>query len=131
MHPDRNWSYVMRGVALYALGDLQGARASCETHPDYWASQQCLSIVYDKLGRHSDAEADLTKFKSAMGKDYAYQYAAIYAQWGDRTKALELLDKAVRLRDTGLACLKTDPFMDPLRNEPRFQAIVRELKFPN
>jgi hypothetical protein len=27
--------------------------------------------------------------------------------------------------------LKTDPLMDPLRNEPRFQAVGRELKFPN
>jgi hypothetical protein len=26
--------------------------------------------------------------------------------------------------------LKTDPLMDPLRKEPRFQAIERELKFP-
>jgi len=27
--------------------------------------------------------------------------------------------------------LKTDPLMDPLRREPRFQAVMRELKFPN
>jgi hypothetical protein len=27
--------------------------------------------------------------------------------------------------------LKTDPLMDPLRNEPRFQAIKRQLKFPS
>jgi len=26
--------------------------------------------------------------------------------------------------------LKTDPLMDPLRKEPRFQAVMRELKFP-
>jgi hypothetical protein len=37
----------------------------------------------------------------------------------------------MRLRDSGLVMLKTDPLMDPLRNEPRFQAIERELKFPN
>jgi hypothetical protein len=37
----------------------------------------------------------------------------------------------MRLRDPGLLGLKTDPLMDPLRNEPRLQAVERELKFPN
>jgi hypothetical protein len=37
----------------------------------------------------------------------------------------------MRLRDPGLVLLKTDPLMDPLRNEPRFQAIERQLKFPS
>lgn len=27
--------------------------------------------------------------------------------------------------------LKTEPLLDPLRNEPRFQALERELKFRN
>jgi hypothetical protein len=31
----------------------------------------------------------------------------------------------------GLVYVKTDLLMDPLRNGPRFQAIERELKFPN
>lgn len=129
--PDYKYSYAGRGLALYALGDLQSARASCEIHPDIWASQKCLPIVYEKLGRHSDAQAALAKFKSAWGEDYAYEYATIYAQWGDRPKALELLEKAVRVRDAGLCFLKTDPLLDPLRNEPRYQAIVRALKFPD
>jgi hypothetical protein len=68
--------------------------------------------------------------KSA-GNASAYEYAQIYAQWGDRAKALECLDTAMRLRDPGLIDLKTDPFVDPLRNEARFQAVMRELKFPN
>jgi serine/threonine-protein kinase len=129
--PDYKYSYAGRGLALYALGDLESARASCEIHPDIWASLQCLPIVYDKLGRHADAQAALAKFKSAFGEDYAYSYATIYAQWGDRTKALELLEKAARVRDAGLSFLKTDPLLDPLRKEPRFQAVLRELKFPN
>jgi TolB-like protein/Tfp pilus assembly protein PilF len=128
--PVYTYGYAGRGLALYALGDLQGALASCEVHPEIWGSQKCLPIVYDKLGRHSDAQAALAKFKSAWGEDYAYEYATIYAQWGDRTKALELLEKALRVRDAGLAFLKTDPLLDPLRNEPRFQAVLRELKFP-
>jgi len=37
----------------------------------------------------------------------------------------------VRLRDSGLVELKAEPDLDPLREEPRFQAIERELKFPD
>jgi len=51
-------------------------------------------------------------------------------QWGDRGKALEWLDTAMRRRDPGLIYLKTDPLMNPLRQEPRFQAVMRKLKFP-
>jgi hypothetical protein len=69
--------------------------------------------------------------KAEDGDTAAYQYATIYAQWGNRAKALEWLETAWRLRDPGLRQLKTDALMDPLRKEPRFQAIERELKFPN
>jgi tetratricopeptide (TPR) repeat protein len=128
--PDYKSTYADRGFAYYGLGDLQRARGSCATKPDYWASQQCLALIYDKLGRHADAEAELAKIKAAQGDAAAYQYATIYAQWGNRAKALEWLETAWRLRDPGLELLKTDPLLDPLRQEPRFHAIERELKFP-
>jgi TolB-like protein/tetratricopeptide (TPR) repeat protein len=130
LDPDFKVTYGDRGFAYYGLGDLERARASCETKRDYWGSQWCLAVIYDKLGRHADAEAELAKLKAALGDAAAYQYATIYAQWGQRAKALEWLDTAWRLRDPGLENLKTDPLLDPLRQEPRFQAIERELKFP-
>ena len=130
LEPDYKETYAYRGLAYYGLGDLQSARASCETKRDYWGSQWCLSVIYDKLGRHADAEAELAKLKAVVGDTAAYQYATIYAQWGNRAKALEWLETALRLRDPGLETLKTDPLLDPLRKEPRFQAIERELKFP-
>ncbi|HEY6618353.1 MAG TPA: tetratricopeptide repeat protein, partial [Steroidobacteraceae bacterium] len=131
LEPDFKVTYGQRGLAYYGLGDLENARASCATKPDYWASQQCLAVIYDKLGRHADAQAELAKLRTSAGDGAAYQYATIYAQWGNRAKALEWLDTALRLRDPGLEALKTDPLLDPLRQEPRFQAIERELKFPN
>jgi TolB-like protein/tetratricopeptide (TPR) repeat protein len=121
----------IRGLAYYGLKDLERARGSCETKPDDPFSQQCLAVLYYKLGRHADAEAELAKMKAALGDTAAYQYATIYAEWGDRAKALEWLETAWRLRDGGLEYLKTDPLLDPLRKEPRFQAVMRELKFPN
>ena len=89
------------------------------------------TLFYHKLGRHADAEAELAKLKAANGDTAAYLYATIYAQWGHRAKALEWLETALRLRDPGLVQLKADPLLDPLRQEPRFQAIERELKFPS
>ena len=124
-------TYADRGLAYYGLGDLERARASCETTADYWASKQCLAVIYDKFGRHADAEAEFAKLKATLGDNSAYQYATIYAQWGNRAKALEWLETALRLRDPGLELLKTDPLLDPLRKEPRFQTIERGLKFPS
>jgi len=118
------------GFAYYALGDFERARASCERKPEEWQSQQCLAVTYDKLGRHADADGMLAKIKASQGDAEAYQYAEIYAQWGNTPKALDWLETALRLRDPGLEVLKVDQFLDPLRNEPRFQAVERALKYP-
>ena len=37
----------------------------------------------------------------------------------------------MRFREPYLIYVKADRSLDPLRNEPRFQAIVRALKFPD
>jgi tetratricopeptide (TPR) repeat protein len=131
LDPEYRELYGVRGLAYYGQGNLQSARSSCEIKADYWVSQWCLAVVYDKLGQHADAEAVLAKYRAAVGDAAAYQFATIYAQWGDRARALQWLDTAMRLRDSGLIYLKTDPLLDPLRSEPRFQAVERELGFPN
>jgi tetratricopeptide (TPR) repeat protein len=131
LEPDFKRAYGFRGVAYYLLGDLQSASSSCAAKPDHWSSMWCLSLTYEKSGRHADADAELKKFQAGYGDAAAYQCATIYAGWGNAGKALEWLGRAVRLPDAGVVYLKTDPLMDPLRGDPRFQAIVRELKFPN
>ena len=131
LDPSDKFAIGYRGLAYYGVGDLTSARASCEAKPDHWATQWCLAITYDKLGRHVDAEAVVARMKATYGDAASYQYATIYAQWGNARKSLEWLDTAVRVRDPGLFYVKTDPLLDPLRNEPRFRAIERELKFPN
>jgi TolB-like protein len=128
--PENASSPGYRGMAYYLLGDLEQARSSCETEAAGESTQLCLAIVYHRLGRHPDAEAALAKLRASMGDARAFHYAEIYTQWGRPTQALESLDTAVRLRSPWLERLKTDPLLDPLRKEPRFQAVMRELKFP-
>jgi TolB-like protein/cytochrome c-type biogenesis protein CcmH/NrfG len=133
LDPENPLDYAMLGFAYYDLGDRQSARSSCEVKSGDFYSQWCLAITYDKLGRHADAEAVLAKMKADAKDDAAYQYATIYAQWGNTPKALEWLETALRLRDPGLGGLGlTDDYglLEPLRHEPRFQAVLRKLKSP-
>jgi TolB-like protein/Tfp pilus assembly protein PilF len=132
LDPDASDALTEVGIIQYLLGDPEAARSTCEkVTEDYDLRPQCLALALHKLGRHADAEAALDKLKARWGDSGPTVYAVVYAQWGDTAKALELLNTALRLRIPWLAALKTDPLLDPLRNEPRFQAIERELKFPD
>lgn len=127
--PDQPEAEAHLGFAYYMLGDWEHARASCEVKPDYWDSRACLAITYAKLGRKADSAAALAAVQRE-GITVAYQLVEIYAQLGEKGKALDALETAMAQRDGGLAWLKTDPLIDPLRGEPRFQAIERRLQFP-
>jgi TolB-like protein len=118
------------GITYYLSADFERARATCVRAGEV-NGPWCLAMIYDKLGRHTEAETMLAKVQTISGDRLAEGYADIYAQWGDTARALDWLDKAMRNRDPYLAYTKVNPFFDPLRNEPRFQAIERALKFPD
>jgi TolB-like protein len=127
LFPDDPGLKTSLGYVFYTLGDFQSARAFCEIKPSW----TCLAVSYHKLGRQADADKAIASSMASWGDTAPVAYAAVYAQWGDTAKALEWLDAAVRLRDPGLEILKVEPLFDPLRREPRFQAIERALKFPD
>jgi TolB-like protein/DNA-binding winged helix-turn-helix (wHTH) protein/cytochrome c-type biogenesis protein CcmH/NrfG len=126
------WAASVGELVYYALGDFDKMQALCEGVGEAVKDfQGCLALAYHKLGRQSDAETALARFKALDGDAGAYGYATIYAQWGDTPEALGWLETALRLRDPLLVALKAEPLLDPLRQEPRFKAIERELRFPN
>jgi tetratricopeptide (TPR) repeat protein len=117
------------GTVYYLLGDFESARSFCEKKSEGIYYQFCLTWTYDKLGRHADAETMLAKIRTSYGDAPAWGYSLMYAQRGDTARALDWLEAATRTRDPNLD-LKS-PLLDPLRQEPRFQAIERELKVPD
>ncbi|HTS51828.1 MAG TPA: winged helix-turn-helix domain-containing protein [Burkholderiales bacterium] len=119
-------------LIYYALGDFEKMRAVCEGVGEAVKNfQDCLALAYHKLGRQADAETALGRFKALQGNAGAYGYATIYAQWGNTREALSWLETALQVRDPQLTKLKTELLLDPLRQEPRFRAIERELRFPS
>jgi TolB-like protein len=113
------------------LGEFDAAQPLCATAKPSWGGRLCLAVLYDKLHRRAEAEAQLAAMKAELGDGASYQYAEIYAQWGDFPKALDWLETAYRLPDPGIGTLRADSLVDPLRSEPRFREIERKLQFPN
>jgi serine/threonine-protein kinase len=56
--------------------------------------------------------------------------AVVFATLGESARALDEIDRAVATHGPFVVDFKVDPLLDPLRNEPRFQAVLKQLRFP-
>jgi TolB-like protein/DNA-binding winged helix-turn-helix (wHTH) protein/tetratricopeptide (TPR) repeat protein len=123
-------AYQRAGRIRYLMGDIQKAKAACEAEPDLYHLQSCMPLIYEKLGQHEAAQAALAIAMESQREYSSYQWAQIYAQWGQPDKAIDWLEKGVKVLDPGVESMKVDPFLDPLRSNPRFQVLERTLRFP-
>jgi len=64
------------------------------------------------------------------GYQSAYELAGLYADLGDKDKALRWLDTAYQERDAKLPNLETDFLLDPIRSDPRLAELVRKVGLP-
>jgi len=56
--------------------------------------------------------------------------AAIYAQLGDKDQSFAWLEKAYEAHKGSMYLLKVSPNLDPLRDDPRFDELLRRMNFP-
>jgi serine/threonine protein kinase/Tfp pilus assembly protein PilF len=75
------------------------------------------SVMREQARRHSENPSA-----------YSFFSAAIYAQIGDKDKALEFLEKSYQRREFWMVYLQTDPRLDSLRDDPRFVELVRKVE---
>ena len=60
----------------------------------------------------------------------AYVIAGQSAIIGETEEAMTWLERAYEERDPNLIFAKTDPLLDPLRSDPRFDDLLRRIGFP-
>jgi TolB-like protein/Tfp pilus assembly protein PilF len=86
-------------------------------------------FAYVKTGERAKALAVIERWKEREKTAYVQNYwvAALYAVLGDKDSAFAELEKAYRNRDWFLQRIKVDPFMDPLRDDPRFNDLVKRI----
>lgn len=90
------------------------------------------AFAYAKTGRRDKALAIINTWKEAEKKRYIMNYwvAVAYAALGDKDSAVAELEKAYQNRDWFLQRIKVDPFMDPLRGDPRYKEMLKRLNLP-
>ncbi len=83
---------------------------------------------YTEGGRLGYWRAMLAEVLKAGGGGKRYlQLATIYARLGEKEKALQYIERALREHESDLIFINGEPYLDSLKGEPRFQAVVRQV----
>ena len=88
-----------------------------------------LAWVYGVAGRKGDTRKIISELKERSRHHYVFPtvFANAYLGLGDKDRALRYLEQAYEEQDPALFYLKVGPFFNPLRSEPRFQALLRRV----
>jgi tetratricopeptide (TPR) repeat protein len=136
-----------QGLAARLRGDEPTARAAftnareeleqmVREQPDYAAALGALGVVDAALGNKEDAIREgqravelMPVSKNAIeGPLLIKNLAIVYAWTGDKDRAIERLAEAAKLPDDlSYGHLRLNPLWDPLRGDPRFEAIIASL----
>ena len=121
-------------LSLVALGEHQAAitafrrfRGSFSRAPE-WA---LVTIPLMRLGLEDEARRELEQAEAAAesGAVPEMVLVAAYAAVGETDAAFDWLERAVAARNWQVSFLATEPLFDPLRGDPRFDAILEEVGF--
>ena len=124
-------SPITLGNCLMMLGKTAEAKRSYSDAP----ADDPFRLVGEAVlaARTGDSAVSATKAQrlQQLYRDAAsYQYGQLYAQLGDHPEALSHLEHGWDIKDAGLLSMKVDPWLDPIRAEPRFIALVDKMDFP-
>ena len=116
----------LKGQIPEAIAEYQAAIA-LDPSPTYLS---LLGHVYGTIGRKDEATKLLGQIQDIGKSRYVdpYYLAIVHLGLGDREAALIALEKSFEeLNGNTLEYIRTDPFLDPLRGDPRFEALAEKI----
>ena len=119
-------AYLQKGAYRDAITHLQRAVDLTNGFPLYQAE---LAYIYAVAGDRAQAGRILANLESRSRRQYvsSYSLAVAYVSVGKKDAALARLQKAYDDREDQVGLLKIEPLFDTLRDDPRFQELVRRI----
>jgi len=122
-------AYREKKMYAEALQQFSEARKLSSDHPAIMSLYgHTLALAGDRAGARRTL-ADLHLLAQSRYVSSLY-FAAVYTGLGEKSTAMDWLDKAYKERNDRLLYLNVDPMADPLRSEPRFQDLMKRLHLP-
>ena len=91
-----------------------------------------LAHAYAVSGNQVEARKILAELEARAKQQFVSSYllATVYAGLGDKQRAIDLLENAYTQNSIDIVQAKMDPKLDPLREDPRFQELIKKIGFP-
>lgn len=124
-------SYCKKGMYNEAIGLFQHGRAISIKKNTKMIT--LLGYAYASDGQLHEEELILNELDvmAKFGYVSSFERARIAVGDGDQESALNYLEAALEERSTWLTWINVDPTFDELRSQPRFEAIIAKMNFPN
>ncbi|MHC4540404.1 MAG: tetratricopeptide repeat protein, partial [Planctomycetota bacterium] len=126
-HWDLARTYLQKEMYEEALAEIQKAEALLKDWQPW--IQYLRGIVYARRGQRGEAEQVLDSLLERSKQQYVppSTFADIYFALGENDTGFEWLEKAITKRVPYLIFLNVDPIYDPIRSDPQFTAILKEI----
>src|SRR6266704_3325813 len=136
MDPYFYYAHLHLGKALQLNGQLAEAMTEYKKAAALNDDPLVLGLLaqgYAKLGKRDEALKTLEQLQRIATQHYVWNYtfALVHIALGQNDKAIDYLERDYRDHaDYELALIKVDPMLDPLRGDPRFEALVSKVFAP-
>jgi len=122
-------AYIEKGMFAEAVAEARKAKelSGVSTRPTVF-----LGYALAKSGKRAEARAELEGLLKLSQERYVspYNIAMIYNGLGEREETLAWLGRGLRQREPRMVFLKAEPKWNNLRDDPRFQDLVRSVGLP-
>jgi DNA-binding winged helix-turn-helix (wHTH) protein/TolB-like protein/Flp pilus assembly protein TadD len=121
-------AFVQQNRYNEAIAEYQKTREISGDTPQVTAHiAQALALS----GKKSEARAFLADLKQRATRQYvpSYSIALIHIGLGEKEAAFDWIEKALADRSSEMIYFKVEPMLAPLRSDPRYQDLLRRMKF--